>query len=116
MGAAGQAQREVRLLCVALQQVSCVSQEFMDADTCLRADDLCDFRRGFAILTWVSFYSRSACRATEFTMQLVNSAWKLVPRLNVLLCQYSETKAQVPRKLSNIYVTYHSTLRVEHFY
>jgi hypothetical protein len=43
MGAAGQAQREARLLCAALQQVSCVSQEFMNADTCLRANTLCGF-------------------------------------------------------------------------
>jgi hypothetical protein len=73
-------------------------------------------RRGFAILTWVSFYSRSACRANQFVVQLVISAWKLVKRLSVLFCRYSETKAQIPRKLSNIYVTYHSTRRVENFY
>jgi hypothetical protein len=36
--------------------------------------------------------------------------------LDVLFCRYSETKAQIPRKLSNIYVTYHSTRRVENFY
>jgi hypothetical protein len=30
--------------------------------------------RGFAILTWVSFYFRSACRAIQFVVQLVISA------------------------------------------
>jgi hypothetical protein len=73
-------------------------------------------RRGFAILTWVSFYSRSACRAIQFAVQLVISAWKLVTRLSVLFCQYSETKARTPRKLSYSYVTYHSIRRVDNFY
>jgi hypothetical protein len=59
-------------------------------------------RQGFAILTWVSSYSPSACRAIQYVVQLVNSAWKLVTRLEVLFCRYSETKAQIPRKLSNI--------------
>jgi hypothetical protein len=43
MGAAGQAQREARRLRVASQPSFQHSQEFMDADTCVRANTLCDF-------------------------------------------------------------------------
>jgi hypothetical protein len=56
----------------------------MNADTCLRANIFGDFGRGFAILTWVSFYSRSACRAIQFVVQLLISAQKWVTRLSVL--------------------------------
>jgi hypothetical protein len=42
--------------------------------------------QGFAILTWMRYYSSPASHATEFVLQLLSSALSLVMRLNLLLC------------------------------